>query len=228
MNRSEDITSLVAALLGAHKELKAAPRTAENTYFSTKWKRAGYAPLEVCIDTYRETFAKHGLVVVQSARSEYRAHVDYPATSKSDAERLPTGDIHVETMLVHTSGQYISDTLTIYSERFDVHGIGGAITYARRYGLCALAGIASEDDDGNIAKGVEPPSGPVVRETPPAPAPGTKSKRDRVLALAKRLRPDLEPAASIKSLKAAVGIDPNGEATDADLDKMLRLEGGAA
>jgi hypothetical protein len=61
------------------------------------------------------------------------------------------GGVAVETMLLHTSGEWISSTLRIPAVKQDAQGYGSAITYGRRYGLQAMCGVPAEDDDGNAA-----------------------------------------------------------------------------
>jgi hypothetical protein len=75
--------------------------------------------------------AKHGLAVIQ--------------------EPLFTdGTAGVETIIIHKDGASISSTLLLPLKDQSPQGVGGAITYARRYALAAVLGIASEDDlDGN-------------------------------------------------------------------------------
>jgi hypothetical protein len=59
--------------------------------------------------------------------------------------------VAVETMLLHTSGEWISSTLKIPASKQDAQGYGSAITYGRRYGLQSMCGVPAEDDDGNAA-----------------------------------------------------------------------------
>jgi hypothetical protein len=61
--------------------------------------------------------------------------------------------VDLETLLTHSSGEFISDVLSVPVTKVDAQGVGSAITYARRYALGAIAGIAPEDDDGNAAVG---------------------------------------------------------------------------
>lgn len=68
----------------------------------------------------------------------------------------PTGtDEHgnfVDTILIHgESGEQLSCRVPLILGKNDMQGFGSAVTYARRYGLMAMAGIAPEDDDGNAA-----------------------------------------------------------------------------
>src|SRR5690606_24979315 len=55
------------------------------------------------------------------------------------------------TRLVHESGEWIAGKYPIHPVKADPQGEGSALTYARRYALMAIAGIAPEDDDGNAA-----------------------------------------------------------------------------
>ena len=60
------------------------------------------------------------------------------------------------TKLVHiASGQWQSSLLVMPLPKNDPQGYGSALTYARRYGLCALVGIVTEDDDGSAASILE-------------------------------------------------------------------------
>jgi hypothetical protein len=52
---------------------------------------------------------------------------------------------------MHESGEWISQSFTVQLTKQDAQGAGSAITYCRRYGLQSVAGIPSEDDDGNSA-----------------------------------------------------------------------------
>jgi hypothetical protein len=71
--------------------------------------------------------------------------------------RTVQGGVECETVLLHASGQRVSETLFMPAMKMDAQGIGSAATYCRRYGLMAMMGIAGEDDDGNAA--VERPKG---------------------------------------------------------------------
>ena len=61
------------------------------------------------------------------------------------------GRIGIETILMHESGEWLSNSFTVQLSKQDAQGAGSAITYCRRYSLQAIAGIPSEDDDGNAA-----------------------------------------------------------------------------
>ena len=74
-----------------------------------------------------------------------------PALNEDDKGR------YVETILIHgESGEKLSCRTPLIVQKNDMQGFGSAQTYARRYGLMAMAGIAPEDDDGNAASKAAP------------------------------------------------------------------------
>jgi len=80
----------------------------------------------------------------------------------------PTGENehgrYVETILIHgESGESLACSVPLIVAKNDMQGYGSAVTYGRRYGLMAMAGIAPEDDDGNAAGKAAP------KVQPPAP-----------------------------------------------------------
>jgi hypothetical protein len=128
-DRSEEIHELSAALSKAQGEIDDAGKGSENPYFKSK-----YADLAAVRSVIRGPLAKHGLSIVQN-----------PATVQ--------GGVEVQTFLLHSSGQYMSSKLFMPTSKNDAHGIGSAITYARRYSLMSILCLATEDDDGNAAVG---------------------------------------------------------------------------
>jgi len=123
---SKAVAAFTTSLVAAIGELQNVPKTASNPYFKSK-----YAPLDGIIEATRPTLAKHGLAVMQSPL-------------------FMEGTAGVETTIVHKDGHSITTTLLLPLKDLSPQGVGGAITYARRYALAAVLGIASEDDlDGN-------------------------------------------------------------------------------
>lgn len=127
MNKSESITALAAALVKAQGEIKAALKDSTNPHFRSK-----YADLSSVVEAVKTPLLKHGISFIQGV---------------NDAE----GGVAVETMLLHTSGEWLSSTLRIPASKQDAQGYGSAITYGRRYGLQSMCGVPAEDDDGNAA-----------------------------------------------------------------------------
>lgn len=122
--QSETIGALVKALAEAKSEFGAAIKDSLNPHFRSK-----YADLDTVVSATTPALSKHGLVVVQSF----------------DGDSL-------ETMIAHASGEWIKGSQPLHATKMDPQGFASASTYARRYGLMAICGIAPEDDDGNTAK----------------------------------------------------------------------------
>lgn len=129
MMKSETINDLAQALSKAQSEMESAKKDAANPHF-----RSSYATLASVWDAIRGPLSKHGLSVVQTIeQSEHSAHLT--------------------TTLLHASGQWLSSTMPLLISKQDMQGLGSAITYARRYSLAAICGIAQDDDDANSATG---------------------------------------------------------------------------
>jgi len=128
MKKSESIKELASALKDFQAEVKNPKNVANNPFFNSK-----YAPLDEVINTVKEPLSKHGLSYIQMPNSEDGALVA------------------ITTMLLHESGEWIeSEPLKLKSDKPTAQGSGSSITYARRYQISAMIGIASEDeDDGN-------------------------------------------------------------------------------
>lgn len=132
MKHSDTIKELAGALLAAQKAIKAAIKDSTNPHFRSK-----YADLSSVIDAVKQPLNDAGIVFTQAV---------------SGAENA----VAVETMLLHTSGEWMSETLIVPVVRMDAQGVGSAITYGRRYGLQSLCGVPAEDDDGNAATAAAP------------------------------------------------------------------------
>jgi len=148
MEKSESILNLAKAMVQVQKELKPAQKNAVNPHFKSK-----YADLESVWDACRDVLVKNKLTVLQ-----------FPETVN--------GGVRVSTMLVHESGEWVRSDLDLpQGDRPTAQTIGSAITYGRRYGLSAVVGICSEDDDdGNAGSQVTTaPSPPARAESKPAP-----------------------------------------------------------
>lgn len=139
MNRSEQINELAAALAKAQAEMSGASKDAANPFYKSK-----YADLKSIIEASRPALTKNGLAVIQ-------------------APRFHEGAVEVETMIAHSSGQWMSESLKVIVSKQDAQGIGSAIAYGRRYGYGSFVCLYTEDDDGNAAVGK---SGNQRRATP--------------------------------------------------------------
>ncbi len=125
---SEQINELSAALAAAQGAYKTAGKNALNPHFKSK-----YADLASLIEATREALSVNGLCFIQS-----------PLAGE--------GRVIIATRLMHKSGQWIENEVSLKPAVDTPQAIGSAITYGRRYGLSAILGIcADEDDDGNAA-----------------------------------------------------------------------------
>ena len=127
MNKSDDIKELAAALCKAQSEMGGASKDASNPFF-----KSSYADLSSVIRAIKQPFADNGL-------------------SYSQLPLSGDGLVGVTTILMHSSGQWLSSDLLLKPTKADPQAAGSTLTYCRRYALQAIAGIPSEDDDGNAA-----------------------------------------------------------------------------
>lgn len=132
VQKSESIKELAVALSRAQGEMESAEKSLENPYFKSK-----YAGLAAIWDACRGPLSKNGLSVSQ-----------VPTLIANPDQFV------LETILIHSSGEWISSLYPINPAKpNDPQALGSCITYARRYALAAMVGITSEDDDGEAAVG---------------------------------------------------------------------------
>jgi ERF superfamily len=127
-DHSEQLNELGAALSKAQGEFGSVPKNSNNPFF-----KSSYADLATVVQTAAPIITKQGLSVSQ-----------FPGY---DGE----GDT-LTTLLLHSSGQYIAQTMRLHLTKTDAQGQGSAMTYARRYSYMAVLGLVADiDDDGNAA-----------------------------------------------------------------------------
>jgi hypothetical protein len=141
MQQSESIANLAKALSIVQGKLTYAVKDSANPFFKSK-----YADLESVWDACRSLLAENGLCVMQ-----------FPGL-------YIEGCMSMNTILAHSSGEWISQEMSLPVGKPDRDGVvkvdaqaaGSAISYMRRYSLAAVVGVVSanqEDDDGNAASG---------------------------------------------------------------------------
>lgn len=129
--------NIAAALAAAQSEMGKALKSANNPHFRSK-----YADLASVMDACLPSLNAHGIAVVQP-------------TIDDESGR------YVETVLIHgDSDGELRCRVPLIVQKNDMQGYGSAVTYARRYGLMSMAGIAPEDDDGNAAAKAAPKDKP--------------------------------------------------------------------
>jgi len=121
--KSSEIDKLAEALAKAQSELEGAKKESTNPFF-----KSNYADLHAVIKSSFPYLSKNGLSVTQG-------------------NEMIMGAVCVTTTLMHSSGQWIRSKVKLPLSKKDAQGVGAAITYGRRYGLSAIAGIAQYDDD---------------------------------------------------------------------------------
>ena len=130
MLQSESIANLAKALATVQGKLTYAKKDSKNPFF-----KSNYADLESVWDACRDLLAANGLAVSQFPGS-------YCEIDKS---------MSLTTILTHSSGEWISNEMTLPVSKLDPQGAGSAITYMRRYALAAVVGVVQADDDANAA-----------------------------------------------------------------------------
>ena len=130
MQQSDSIANLAKALSIVQGKLTYAKKDSKNPFF-----KSNYADLESVWDACRDLLASNGLAVSQFPGS-------YCEIDKS---------MSLTTILTHSSGEWISNEMTLPVSKVDPQGAGSAITYMRRYALAAVVGVVQADDDANAA-----------------------------------------------------------------------------
>src|SRR5437763_8308769 len=132
---SETIGAIAGALAKAQSELTNPEKSLIATIRSP-FPREGdrsfrYASLASGLDVVRKSLGQHEIATIQ--------------TTAIDQD---SGQIRLTTLLAHASGEWISSDWPVcpISEIATPHRMGAALSYARRYALFALVGIAGEDD----------------------------------------------------------------------------------
>ena len=125
----DNISEAIKALIKAQSEMGVAIKSAINPHFKSK-----YADLQSVVDATMAAFHANGFAVLQKSGKDDLGHF-------------------VNTQIMHSSGSAFSSNVYLELNKKDMQAVGAAITYARRYGLLGMAGIAPEDDDGETAVG---------------------------------------------------------------------------
>ena len=132
---SESIAALAAALAKAQADLTNPEKTQIATIETDENRGSGrtfrYAPLSSGLEIVRKTLGQHAIAVIQTTAID----------GVSDT-------VNLTTVLAHSSGEWIASEWPVCSvaDRATPHRMGSALTYARRYALFTLVGIAGEDD----------------------------------------------------------------------------------
>ena len=131
MNRSDTIGALAKALAKVQGEIKSAAKDATNPFF-----KSNYADLPSVVKACKVALAANDIAYIQT-------------TDFLEQETW------LETILAHSSGEWVSGRYPVRPVKNDPQGMGSAITYARRYALASMVGVVAEneDDDAEAAQG---------------------------------------------------------------------------
>src|SRR5712671_733295 len=152
---SESVAALACALAKAQSELVNPEKSLTATI---KGMRAGegdrtfrYAPLSSGLEIVRKTLGQHQIAAIQTTAIDQAA-----------------GLVNLTTMLAHASGEWIASDWPVcpIADMASPRRMGAALTYARRYALFTLVGIAGEDD-------LDAPDLHRADERPPGPTHGS-------------------------------------------------------
>ena len=143
---SEQIKELATALSKAQGQFDHAQKSVKNEFFKSK-----YADLASVIDAAKKPLSDNGLSVAQNLDTD------------------ANGNVILITMLLHSSGEFITGSYPVRPVKTDPQSMGSAITYARRYAFSAITGIAADDDDGNAASSQKTPQLQTKTHQPVAP-----------------------------------------------------------
>ncbi|MEB2343186.1 MAG: ERF family protein [Deltaproteobacteria bacterium] len=224
--------TLAAALVSALGELRNVAADARADVRTDKGNYSyAYATLGQVLELARPVLARHALAIVQ---------IPLVADPRSAG---------VRTIVLHASGAALETELLLPVTRADAQGVGSALTYARRYALAALLGIATDDDDDGQAA-CAPPSrrSAEAREereprrqsrAPERPARSggaerriSDAQRRRLFAVAAEAgtaqgfdRADVE--ARVRALLATHGYEHSGDVLARDYDALVSAIAGA-
>ena len=202
MEKSPTIGALAAALAKAQKHIKGALKDSTNPFY-----KSSYADLASVQDAIRDPLSDNELAVVQGASSE-------------------AARVTVTTLIAHSSGEWISSSLSATAKDESPQSLGSCVSYLRRYGISSLVGVAQVDDDGESAQ---------HRPTQKYPAKGSVESAkemltthahaldDRRKALWNRLLALAMPAGAAAEWVRTNRISRGGDLTVADFEKLEGL-----
>lgn len=157
MHRSSETIGAIASALAKAQGQLTNPEKLLNANIRSPFPREGdrtfrYASLASGLDIVRKSLGQHEIATVQTTAIDQAS-----------------GQIQLTTLLAHASGEWIASDWPVcaISEVAAPHRMGAALTYARRYALFALVGIAGEDDLDAPGTPIEP--SPAKASEPPPP-----------------------------------------------------------
>ena len=127
MKHSEKIGLITAALIAVQQEIEPIKKDSVNPHFKNS-----YASLDSIIEKVLPVLSRHGIALVQGGSENERG-------------------VAVNTMLMHTSGEWVESEFVLPLEKATAQSAGSAIAYGRRYGVASILALTMVDDDGEAA-----------------------------------------------------------------------------
>jgi hypothetical protein len=170
------------------------PREADRTF--------RYAPLSSGLDIIRRSLGRHEIATIQSTGIDKEA-----------------GLVRLTTILAHSSGEWISSEWPVcpISDIVSAQRMGAALTYARRYALFTLVGIAGEDD--LDAPGLAADSNPAAE--PPRPPEGRNNSNGRAAAGQGAVPRDAKPP--VASARSMLGVQLSASLRESLIQQMAAI-----
>lgn len=188
MKTSPEIDALAGSLAKAQAKIKNAAFNKVNPHFKSK-----YADLAAIRDAVLPALTENGISLAQGTV-------------------VGGAFLVVTTRLMHSSGQWIESEYPITNDTNKPQAMGSALTYARRYSLAAICGIASEeDDDANAAQDHRTINADEFRQLKDLIA-QAEADEEKLLAYIKADSLEALTVAQFKVAEAALGKKINGRA----------------
>lgn len=124
-------TNHISDFMAGQSSLETAIKNSSNPFLKNK-----YADIQEILDKVKSAFHENNYIIVQEGGADENGEF-------------------IDTKLIHTSGNFFNCKIYLQYKKGDMQSLGGAITYARRYGLLSVTGIPVDDDDGTSAIGTE-------------------------------------------------------------------------
>ena len=152
METKEIKLELYKSLIQAINELENPTNSVDNKFFKSK-----YVPLANILDIIKPVFKNHGLAVFQTPFVMYETVQNVNNSGQTYYSEI--GVVKITTTIIHVSGESLDFPPMIFKAQGNTpQNIGSTITYARRYSLSSILGIAGkedDDDDGNEASNIQ-------------------------------------------------------------------------
>jgi hypothetical protein len=175
------IFEMASALAKCQGAITNPKKSSDNPFFHSK-----YAELSEVWDACRKPLSDNGLCLIQLPEVAYTGEV-VNIEERGQIKQVEACMVTVTSFLIHSSGERIESVFTVRSNKTDVQGVGSAITYARRYAMMSILGIAPEDDDANGASRKAPT--PKQQDQSQSQAPQAQEQNDQKCSCGNKLTP---------------------------------------